>query len=94
MKRILKRVFAAILLLVALLYAGDYVSVRFGIPRGRNSFGTVTIQRYYAVKQKDGKIEYMFADPQNEVCVNSIFPHMGRRPCWYVNRHKVKRIDV
>jgi hypothetical protein len=79
-----------VLLLCALLYAGDYAAVRFR----RNPTGSVQVQPYYSVPLKDGKTEFMYLDPQNEVCVHSLFPHLGHRPCWYVSRHTNKQIKV
>ena len=59
LERILRHVLGiAIVSLVALLaivYAGDYLSVRYRIPGKREQFGTVTVQRYDAVQQKSGK---------------------------------------
>jgi hypothetical protein len=88
-KRVL--LFAAMALLM--VYAGDYLSVRYRIPN-REPLGTVKIQRYYAVRQKDRKIEYYFLDPENQQCVHSLFPHFGGNPCWYVSRHTKKEIDM
>jgi hypothetical protein len=31
-------------------------------------------------------------DPQTELCVRSLFPHLGHSPCWYVSRRTVKII--
>ena len=90
MKRTLLIAFLALLI----LYLGDYLSVRYRIPKNRNPFGTVKIQRYYAVGLKSGKTEYMFLAPENQVCVHSLFPHFGFSPCWYLSRKKVKRIDI
>ena len=78
----------------ALLYAGDYASVRYRIPRGRDPFGSVEVQPYYAIPLKDGKTEFMFLKPENQVCVHSLFPHLGHNPCWYARRKKDKRIDL
>jgi hypothetical protein len=89
MKRIL--LFAAISLLI--LYTGDYLSVRFQIPN-REPLGTVRVQRYYAVRQKDRKVEYYFLDPETQQCIHSLFPQLGRKPCWYVSRRTKKEIDM
>jgi hypothetical protein len=78
----------------ALLYAGDYAAVRYHIPRSRDPLGTVQIQPYYAVPLKDGKTEFMFLAPENQVCVHSLFPHLGHSPCWYLRRKSNKRINV
>jgi len=54
----------------------------------------VKIQRYYAVGLKSRKTEFMFLEPENQVCVHSLFPHFGYSPCWYLSRRNVKRIDI
>ena len=94
MKSVLLRIAAAVVILTLLTYVGDYLSVRYRIPNGRDPFSTVTIQPYYAIHEKNGRTEYDFAQPQTQVCVRSIFPHFGYSPCWYVNRHTDKRIDI
>ena len=86
----LRAIVVAVLAFCALLYAVDYAAVRFR----RNPTGTVQVQPYYAVPLKDGKTEFIFLDPQNEVCVHSLFPHLGHRPCWYISRHRNKEIKA
>ena len=73
---------------LAALYAGDYLTAR------RAALGSVKVDRYYAIPQKDGKTEFVSAPPENQACVQSLLPHLGYNPCWYVNRHKRKRIDM
>ena len=90
----MKRILVAALLLLLILYIGDYLSVRYRIPKGRVQFGVVRIQRYYAVGLKSGKTEYMFLGPKDQVCVHSLFPHFGDTPCWYLSRKKVQRINM
>jgi hypothetical protein len=94
LKGILLRIVGAAALLASFTYAVDYLVVRFKIPNGRDPFSTVTIQPYYAIHEKNGRTEYDYAQPQTQVCVRSIFPHFGYSPCWYVNRHTDKRIDI
>ena len=94
MNGMVSRVLLAVTLFAALIYAGDYVTVKYRIPASRQTLGSVSVEKYYAVKQKDGKLEYYFDQAEPEECVKSIFPHFGDRPCWYVNRHKVKRIEM
>lgn len=90
----MKTALIVVVLSFALLYAGDYASVWYPIPRSRNPFGTVEVQPYYAVPRKDGKTEFMFLKPENQVCVHSLFPHLGHNPCWYARRKRNKRIDI
>ncbi len=94
MKKITARVTGAVVLLAALVYAGDYLLVRFKIPKSREPFSSVTVQPYYAIHQKNGKTEFDYAQPQTQVCVQSLFPHFGYAPCWYLKRHTDKRIDI
>lgn len=94
MKSVLFRIFGPGVLLVGIVYFGDYLSVRYKIPNGRDPFSSVTIQPYYAIHEKNGRTEYDFAQPQSQVCVRSLFPHFGYSPCWYVNSHTQKRIDI
>ena len=89
MKRVL--LFAAVS--VAILYTGDYLSLRYRIPN-REPLGVVKIQKYYAVRQKNRKTEYYFLDPENRQCVHSLFPHLGFSPCWYVSRKTKEQIDM
>jgi hypothetical protein len=91
---ILKRVLAVVVLSLCVLYAADYLSVRFRIPGHREPLGTVKVQVNYAVKQKDGKTEFYFNPPQDRTCVNSIFPHMGYSPCWYLRRQSNQQINM
>jgi hypothetical protein len=92
--RWLIRVALALVLILLVVFVGDSIALRLHIPGNRPQFGTVQVRPYYAVKMKDGKTEFMFDDPQDETCVNSLFPQLGYRPCWYVAKAKTKRIDV
>jgi hypothetical protein len=78
----------------ATVYLCDYLSLRLKIPAGRVPLGSVQIQRSYAVTMKNKKTEYMFDPPQSQECVNSLFPHYGDSPCWYVEGHRKQRIIV
>lgn len=94
LKPILLRALGLLLVLLVVVYAADYVSLRYRIPHQREPFGTVTIQPYYAIHEKSGKTEYDFPPPEAQTCVRSLFPHFGYAPCWYVRRHTEKRIDI
>ena len=83
-----------LVLLCSGVYLCDYLYVRYRISNHRNPFGVVNIRRYYAIPQKSGKTELVFQEPEDQVCVQSLFPHFGYSPCWYVKRHTDKRIDI
>ena len=88
----LKRAAFIVLAFCALLYAGDYLVVRIPIPKSRPAFGTVTVRPYYDVALKSGKSDYYILDPQQQTCVNSLLPHLGFTPCWYLRKHAHPRI--
>jgi hypothetical protein len=52
------------------------------------------VQHFYVVKEKGNKVDYMLDTPVPEACVNSLFPHWGHPPCWYLKRHTRKRVDL
>jgi hypothetical protein len=88
-----RRTLIAALALMAALYVGDDLSVRYRIPRSRQPFGTVTIRRLDAISEKNNKTEYVYEDPVAVTCVRSLFPHLGYSPCWYLSRHSEQRIN-
>jgi hypothetical protein len=96
---IAKRALAGTVVVLALVYAGDLLSVRYRMayPQAGAAFGSVQMQRLYAIPQKNGKIEYEFDAQQPQVtlpCVRSLLPHMGYSPCWYLQRNSQKPIPM
>jgi len=91
---ILRRILLALPAGALLLYAGDYLSLRFHFPGHRPAFGSVQVHPYYAIPLKGGKEELVVQDPETVSCVNSLFPHMGANPCWYVKRHLRERVEM
>lgn len=94
MKRIVVKTVIALLGAAGSFYIGDYAVLRYRIVRNRAPYGSVTVNVYYAVPQKNGKMEYDFQSSQPEVCVNSVFPHAGYGPCWYLRRHSDQQIQL
>jgi len=83
----IKRALGLALLALILLYICDFASARFGIPGHRPTYGTVTVRRQLDVPQKNKKTEFYFEPPEDQDCVNALFPHFGVQPCWYLRRH-------
>ncbi len=86
-----------LLILIAaglLLYLGDYGILRIRAATGRNAFGKVSVEKYYAIKQKTGKTELSYIGTEDQTCVNALFPHLGFQPCWYLSRHTEQQIDI
>ncbi len=97
-KVILKRWFLRIVLVLAsaavVAYGADYGILRYRVAVNKSPFGTVTVHPYLAVPRKDHKLEFLFEDPRDATCVNSLFPHMGDPPCWYLKTHTDQRVDI
>jgi hypothetical protein len=78
----------------AVVYAGDYLSLRFRIPSHREQYGSVEVQRLYEIALKNRKTEYMSEEPKVEQCVNSLFPHFGCSACWWLEGHRKQVVKV
>jgi hypothetical protein len=94
LKRILLIPVFCLLLAGALVYVCDYVSLRYRIPNNRAQFGSVVVQVTWVIPMKDGKTQYAFDPPAPQDCVNSLFPHFGDLPCWYLSRHKQQQVNT
>lgn len=98
MKTILKRVTLIVLLLVCLVYACDYLQLRVRVWRNWQPYGTVTVQITYAIAEKApqgvNRTEYQSSGPQDQTCVNSLFPHLGYSPCWYLRSRPNRTVNI
>jgi hypothetical protein len=84
----------ALVVLLAAAYLADYAVLRFRVATNRSATATVTVRPVYAVPQKNRSTEFLLGDPQDQTCVNSLFPHMGDSPCWYLRSHKEQQINM
>ncbi len=84
----------SVVVMVALIYLGDYGWLAYRAHSNRNAFGSVTLDTYYSVKLKNGRTEFDYAGPKMVECVNSLLPHMGDKPCWYESRQKEQQINI
>jgi len=89
----MKRKLIMVVVVLAILYLGDFLSLRFRIP-SRDTFGSITVHTYYVVKLKNGKTEYDYAGDHDVSCTNSLFPQFGVRPCWYARRRTEEQITI
>jgi hypothetical protein len=82
---------AAIALIMAFtgLYVGDYAIAK------SKPLISVRIQPFYAIHEKNGKTEFDYSvPPETQTCVSSMLPHLGSNPCWYVTKHKTRKIEI
>ena len=85
MKRFLAFFFGGLLGTAGLAYGLDYLSVQYRIPN-REPFATIRVDQLYAIPNKWNEVDWSRGSPVMEQCVNSLMPHFGLRPCWYVRR--------
>jgi hypothetical protein len=86
--RLARRIAAILVFALAVFYGVDYLVAR------KQPLGSVQVNPYYAVPQRDGKTEFIMLDPEIDSCVQSVLPHLGHPPCWQLNRNRQKRIDM
>ena len=94
--RIVVRSALGILVVIALLYLGDYASVKYRMRKNipGDPLSTVRVQTIYTIPHKDGRAEYVFGPRETKTCVRSIFPHLGYSPCWYLQRTAQQQIPM
>jgi hypothetical protein len=94
----LKRIFFGAILAIAVgavvLFVFDYAVFRLRAAANWNPYGSVTVDHYYAVQQKNGKTQFIFDPPQPQTCIHALIPHSGYLPCWYLSRHPERRTDI
>jgi hypothetical protein len=83
-------VFVAVLIS---FYFTEDLSLRYRIPRSREPLGQITVYRYDAIRQKNGKVDFESETPSQVTCVHAVLPHLTYAPCWYVARHTDQQID-
>ena len=44
------------------------------------------MEQLYAIPNRWNEVDWSRGSPIMERCVNSLLPHFGSRPCWYVKR--------
>jgi hypothetical protein len=93
-KTLLKWIGAVLIALAGLVYAGDFVWFEFRIHNAKPNDPLETVTFFYATGVKGGKVEVFYDQPQTQICVHSIFPHQGYKPCWRFNRSHVQLISL
>jgi len=99
LSNIFERTIIGVVAAVVVLFVLDYLVLRARVmfPKLGAATGTVQMTRMYAIAQKNGRVESQMDVNQPQVtmpCVHSLFPHMGNRPCWYLEQNANKPIPV
>ena len=83
------RVAIGLIVALAASYAAD-----FAVAKSR-PLGLFVVQPFYAIHQKNGKIEFDYGvPPETQSCVASALPHFGYTPCWYLSGHRTRKIEI
>ena len=88
---ILLRLAVVLVVVMALLYAGDLISLHLRMRHTTTTdpFETLSAPRVLAISEKGNKTEYQI-DAENPTqtitCVHALFPHNGYSTCWQVQR--------
>jgi hypothetical protein len=85
-ERRLAQLLAGIIVALGMLYAGDWVVLRFRIAHG-TAYGVVQVNQFLATPLKGNKMEYDLIGTVPQTCSRSIFPQKGNPACWWLQRH-------
>jgi hypothetical protein len=84
-----KRALIIAALAVVLVYLGDWAWVARQPHEAPADPAFEALTYWLATPLKTGRIEVFYDQPQTEICVRALFPHFGRRPCWYARRQRI-----
>jgi hypothetical protein len=77
---------AALVILVLVVYAGDWLVLRYRMAQG-TGFDAVEVDEFLATPLKGNKTEYDMVGSFQQPCTRSLFPQRGKPACWWVRRH-------
>jgi hypothetical protein len=83
----LARAAVALVVLLAVLYLGDWLVLRHRVAIG-SGYSVVEVDQFLATPLKGDKTEYDLTGTQQVKCVSSIFPHQTYPACWWVKRNR------
>lgn len=82
----LVRALVVLVVLLGLLYAGDWVVLRVRVSHG-TAYRVVQVNQFLATPLKGNKVEYDLMGTVPETCSRSIFPQKGDPACWWLEKH-------
>jgi hypothetical protein len=86
--RNVRNILIAIAVLATVSYGADGLYLHY---RG-NPYADVRVDKVYAMTNRYNVVEYSVSPPGVQRCMQSLFPHDGNPPCWYLNRHTMNFI--
>jgi hypothetical protein len=91
MKRLWGRILSGLLVVLAILYAGDWIVLR--LRAGSADAHSVQVEQFLRTPLKGQKEEFDYMGTVAQPCVSSLFPHQSESPCWWLERHKIQWVS-
>jgi hypothetical protein len=88
-RRRLPYLLVVIVLLLGILYVGDWAVFRYRVSKG-TAYGSVEVDQFLATPLKGQKTEYDMVGSAQQTCSRSIFPQQGNSACWWLKRHNAQ----
>jgi hypothetical protein len=82
----LVRFLGVLVILLGVLYVGDWIAFRVRLSHG-TAYRSIEVNQLLATPLKGNKVEYDLIGTAPETCVRLIFPHAGDPACWWLERH-------
>lgn len=79
---------------MAIVWVTDYAVFHYRVWQNRAPFGSVLVNEYYTIQEKNNRTEYVYKSTDQQTCVNALLPHAGFPVCWYVRRHSEKPVAI
>ena len=84
-----REVVIVLIVLLGILYVGDWLVLRWRVARG-TALGSVEVHQFLATSLKGDKIEYDMTGTVQEKCARALVPQQGNPACWWLERHKAQ----
>lgn len=94
MRRLVLKVLTGLGVAVAITWVADYALFRYRVWQNRAPYGSVVVNEYYTIQEKNNRTEYIYKSTDQQTCANSLFPHSGLQVCWYLRKHAEKPTPV
>jgi hypothetical protein len=82
----LARIGLLLVVLLALVYIGDWTVLRVRLSRG-TAYRVIEVNQFLASPLKGNKVEYDWMGTVEQRCSKSLFPQAGSPACWWLERH-------
>ncbi len=92
--RIIVRTALGLLAAALLAYVADVAWLHARLANRGDVIGSVQVEVVVTVPLKNGRTGLMPGDTEVDRCVRALFPHLGLPPCWYLQRHTTRRVNL